>query len=219
MGCCQDSKKEAVSPLRVFIGSDPRQQVAPQVLAHSIAWRSSKPVAISFLVLSQLPIARRGLTEFTFSRYLPPYLCNYEGISLFLDADMLVQGDISELFSLKDESPVQVVKGKHRFEWPSMMLFDNFKCRALTPEYVDDPVNMPQTLQWAGTIGELPGEWNHCVGYDAPNPKAKLIHYTKGIPIWPQTQNCEHAETWWKELKSMNSSVSHQELMGNSVHV
>jgi hypothetical protein len=202
--------------LRVFIGSDPRQQIGPQVLAHSIAWRSSKPVSITYLVLDQLPIKRMGLTQFTFSRYLVPYLCDYQGIALFLDADMLVQGDIAELFSLKDSSAVQVVKNAQRFEWPSMMLFDNSQCTRLTPEYIER--GSPQSFEWAETVGDLPAEWNLCVGYDQPNPDAKLIHYTQGLPIWPETKGCEHSKAWLDELNLCNSSVSFQELMGNSVH-
>jgi lipopolysaccharide biosynthesis glycosyltransferase len=168
--------------------------------------------------LNQLPIKRRGLTEFTFSRFLVPHLCGYQGLGLFLDADMLVQGDIAELFSLKDETHVQVVKNAQRFEWSSLMLFDCAKCSVLTPEFIDTPTTNPLSMKW-GDVGDLPNEWNHCVGYDKPNPKAKLIHFTKGIPIWPETKSCEHSDAWWDELRITNSSVSHQELMGNSVHV
>lgn len=207
-----------MQPLRVFIGSDPRQPVAVQVLAHSIYSRSSSPVSIQPLVLSALPIERKGLTEFTFSRFLVPHQCDYEGIALFADADMLVQGDIAELFNLKDDTAVQVVKGKQRFEWASLMLFDCAKCKILTPEYIENPDNNPLSLKWAESIGELPAEWNHCVGYDHKKP-AKLIHYTKGIPCWPETKDCEHSAAWWEEFKKTNSTVSHEELMGRSVHV
>ena len=204
--------------MRVFIGADPRQQVGPQVLAHSIFWNSSKPVQISYLILAQLPIKRMGLTQFTFSRYLVPYLCNYEGVALFLDADMVVNADISELFALKDETAVQVMQEQARFEWPSMMLFDCAQCKDLTPEYIDDPQTSPQGLRWAPTIGKLPPEWNHCVGYAKPMENPKLIHYTKGIPIWDETRDCEHADKWWKHHELANSSVTYANLMGNSVH-
>lgn len=131
---------------------------------------------------------------------------------------MLVTGDISELFALKDDSAVQVMKGQQRFEWPSLMLFDCAQCTNLTPEYIDKPESIPQKLEWASSIGDLPPEWNHCVGYAEPNPNAKLIHYTKGLPCWPETKESEHADKWWKELELCNSTVSYQELMGNSVH-
>ena len=65
--------------IRVFIGFDPRQPLAFNVCASSIVRAASKPVAITALTLKTLPIKRQGLTQFTYSRFLVPHLCNYEG--------------------------------------------------------------------------------------------------------------------------------------------
>lgn len=207
--------------MRVFIGIDPRQPVSYNVLQFSIIRRASKPVQVVPLVLPQLPITRRGLTDFTFSRYLPPFLCNYRGYSLFLDADMLCLGDIAELFAWVESAPtapVYVVKNAQRFEWPSAMLFNNAMCRDLTPEYINDEATKPYSFEWArDAVGDLPAEWNHCVGYDAPKP-AKLIHYTMGVPWFPELRDCEYAPEWKAEHEAANRSVSWLELMGQSVH-
>lgn len=205
--------------LKVFIGFDPRQPIAYQVLSHSILRRSSVPVSITPLVLSTLPIRRRGLTEFTYSRYLVPWLCSYEGKALFLDADMLCLGDIAELFSLGDSNKsVHVVKNKLKFEWPSLMLFNNFHCDKLSSDYVDNVLSKPQSFEWANDVGELPAEWNHIVGYDNQRTDAKLVHFTAGIPCWTETRDCEYSEEWNREAYQAVSSVSWQELMGESVH-
>lgn len=202
--------------LNIFIGLDIRQPIAYTALHTSIISRSSVPVSITPLLIDTLPITKRGLTDFTFTRYLPPYLMNYEGTSLFLDADMIVIDDIAKLFALADDKyAVQVVKAKQRFEWPSMMLFNNAKCKILTPDYIEN--NQPQALNW-GEVGELPKEWNHCVGYDEPNENAKLIHYTMGIPAFKEVQHLERTDDWFQEMKAANSTVSYQALMGNSVH-
>lgn len=203
---------------RVFIGSDPRQPVAYSVLQHSISTRASKPVSITRLQLNQLPISRQGLTQFTYSRFLVPYLCGYKGLALFLDADMLCRTDITELFEMKDESDIQVVKNKEKFEWPSLMLFDCKKCWKLTKESVESAMNLFRMEEWAN-VGDLPPEWNHCVGYDAPDPEAKIVHYTQGIPVWPETDGCEFSEEWHQERKAMMSTCGFEELMGKSVHV
>lgn len=204
--------------LNVFIGFDSRQPVAFQVLAHSISERSSVPVSITKLRLNQLPIRRRGLTEFTYSRFLVPWLCGYEGWSLFLDADMLVLGDVVDLFGLADSRhDVMVVRDQQMFEWPSLMLFNNERCRVLTPDFVDDVGNGLFDWRWAESIGDLPREWNHCVGYAKPC-EAKLVHFTQGIPCLPETAGCEYAGEWMAELMACNSTVSWGELMGNSVH-
>ena len=36
-------------------------------------------------------------TEFTYTRFLVPYLCGYQGKAIFIDCDMLCLGDIAEL--------------------------------------------------------------------------------------------------------------------------
>ena len=171
---------------------------------------------IQFLQLRWLPIKRKGLTDFTFGRYLCPYLCGYQGTSLFLDADMLCLGDIFELerFAPTD-CAVAVVKNKLKFEWPSMMFFNNSLCMNLTPDFIE--TGDPAALNW-GPVGELPGAWTHCVGYDEPQATVKLAHFTQGIPCFPETKNCEFSKEWNDELKHMTSTVSWQAIRGNSVH-
>lgn len=199
------------------------------VLQNSIIRRASKPVQLTPLLLSQLPIKRKGLTEFTFSRYLCPFLCNYEGVSVFLDADILVLCDIWELEKFAE--PRLVNEGAHirhdvlvvknpalRFEWPSLMVFNNAQCKVLTPEWIDDEANQPQTLKWANFIGELPSEYNHCVGYDKPREDAKIVHFTQGVPCFEETKTCEWAKHWQQELNMTRATVPWAEIMGNSVH-
>lgn len=208
--------------LKVFIGYDPRQNVAWQVLAHSIWKYASKPVDIVRLQLEHLvPFKRVGLTNFTYSRFLVPYLCDYRGMAIFLDSDFLCRADIHELAELcRDQAEqVHVVPHAKRFERPSVMVFHNSSCRILTPEYVGNESNNPIMLEWAKYVGDLPKEWNHLVGYDAPNPDAKLVHFTQGIPCWPETNTCEYADEWQQALNNSISSVSFADLMGRSVHV
>lgn len=207
--------------VNVCIGYDPRQPAAFHTLAHSIWSQSSVPVSITRLQLNQLPITRTGLTEFTFSRFLVPYVSGYEGIGIFIDSDFICQGDIAELLAYPLAYPDQdvfVSKNKLRFEWASLMVFNNAHCKILTPEYVDNINNQCFDFSWAQNVGDLPATWNHLVGYDEPNPNAKMIHYTQGIPCWPETKECEHSDSWWKFAKTVLASVSFKDLMGNSVH-
>jgi lipopolysaccharide biosynthesis glycosyltransferase len=204
--------------MRIFIGVDPRDAVSYNVLQWSIIRRSSQPVAICPLVLPQLNFKRQGLTHFTFTRYLAPLMCGYKGKSLFLDSDMLCLGDIAELFAIEFDDPVAVVKNKERFEWPSLMMFNNELCTNLTKGFVEDETTKPYALEWARSIGDLPAEWNHCVGYDEPRDDAKLVHYTTGTPGFKERRASEYAWEWQEELKSMTSQVSWLEIHGKSVH-
>ena len=206
--------------MRVFIGVDPRQPVAFNVLQWSIARRASKPVSIVPLVRPQLPVTRCGLTEFTYTRYLCPALSGYHGISVFLDADMLLQDDILKLADFMDgEHDVYVRQDQEKFEWPSLMIFNNERCRTLTAEWINDEANQPNDLEWAQSVGTIDRSWNYCVGYDeADIGVPHLIHYTAGIPHFPETRQCQFSAEWWAEYESMIGNCSWLELMGDSVH-
>jgi len=205
--------------LRIFIGYDPRQPLAYNILQHSIVRHSSVPVAITPLILDQLPIKRRGLTEFTYSRFLVPALCEFHGRAIFMDADIAVTGDVAELFEAVDyRCSVAVMKQQAKFEWASVMVFNNANCTKLTPQFIENPINDPFQMTWAAYgIGEIPEEWNHCVHYVAPK-EAKLYHYTAGIPCWPETSDTPEAAFWEEELAIALSTVEWTELMGTSVH-
>lgn len=209
--------------LKIFIGWDPRQPVSYHVLAHSIMENSSCPVAISPLRIETLPLERTGLTPFTFSRFLVPYLCDFKGHALFLDADMLCLGDITELFTVAEDKPAWVVKNPIKFEWASLILFNcgHVSNEILTPEYIEKAKSLHK-LDWLEEyeVGELPQEWNFCVGYDEHREDQKLIHFTQGVPVWPETYGPgrEYDELWVTYAKSLVSAKPWVELMGNSVH-
>lgn len=213
-----------MKPLRVFIGYDPRQPLAYSVAAYSAVVNSSVPVSVTPLIQRQLPVKRKGLTEFTFSRYAVPWLCGYEGHALFMDGDVLVRGDLAEL-PWEHSAGVAFVphetsalNGQNlAFERASVLLFDCAHCRDLTPEYIE--TGKPQGFGWTrGNHYPLGGEWNHLVGYDPPRKDAKIVHFTQGIPCFPETQHDEYADEWRAALQASVSTVSWDEIMGPSVH-
>ena len=201
------------------------------MLAHSIQVRASEPVAIAPVALSQLrqvlTRARHELqsTDFSFSRFLVPHLSEYAGWSLFLDCDMLMRDDIAKLWNLRDERyAVQVVKHDHKpvektkflgatqtayamKNWSSVMLFNNARCTALTPEYVNIASGLElhqfKWLQSEDRIGELPQCWNYLVGYDPPCDNISLAHFTTGGPYFAEYADCMLAEEWRAEREAM----------------
>ena len=217
--------------IRIFIGYDAREAIAFGVLAHSIHVHASEPVAIAPLMLSQLQRVltrdRHSLqsTDFSFSRFLVPYLSGYEGWSLFTDCDMLVREDIAQLWALRDERcAVMVVKHNHvprettkflgepqtKYEkknWSSVMLFNNARCTALTRDYVNTASGLElHQFKWLDNedlIGALPERWNHLVGYNPPRADAALVHYTLGGPYFPEYAHCEYAQEWFDARDAM----------------
>jgi lipopolysaccharide biosynthesis glycosyltransferase len=217
--------------IRVFIGYDQREAAAFPVLEHSIHRRASRPVAVAPVMLEQLKgVYKRERnplqsTDFSFSRFLVPWMCDYEGWAIFMDCDQLVLEDIDRLWALRDERyAVQVVKHHHvpkeevkflgatqsKYEkknWSSVMLINCARCRALTPDYVNAATGLElhqfKWLESDALIGELPSRWNHLVGYDAPRPDAALVHYTIGGPYFAEYQDCEYSREWFAEKAHM----------------
>jgi hypothetical protein len=219
--------------INVFIGYDEAEPVAFNVLAHSIQIRTSEPVSITPLMLSQLkgvmtrPRHSLQSTDFSFSRFLVPMLSGFEGWSVFMDCDMIVIDDISRLWALRDDSfAVQVVKHSHvpkeqtkfleqtqsKYEkknWSSVMVFNNARCRALTAEYVNTASGLElHQFHWLETealIGDIPPRWNHLVDYDPAVAAAdlSLLHYTTGGPYFDDYKDCGYADLWFAERDRM----------------
>jgi hypothetical protein len=217
--------------IRIFIGFDERETVAWHVLTHSIMARSSQPVNFTPLALHNLRgVFRRERnplqsTDFAFSRFLTPYLSGYEGWSIFMDCDMLVLDDIAKLYELRDDryavmcvqhdhQPRETVKflgaaqtSYEKKNWSSVMLFNNARCRALTPEYVNTASGLElHQFKWLGDdalVGELPRQWNHLVGYYNEDPNASNVHYTLGGPYFDEYRGCEFAGEWFRERQAM----------------
>ena len=217
--------------IRVFIGYDSREAAAFSVLSHSIHRHASEPVAVAPVMLDELQgVYRRERnplqsTDFSFSRFLTPWLCDYRGWAVFMDCDMLMREDIAALWRLRDERyAVQVVKHHHvpkedtkflgatqtKYEkknWSSVMLMNCERCRALTPDFVNAASGLQlHQFKWLETddlIGEIPARWNHLVGYDLPRADAALVHYTIGGPYFEEYRECEYAEEWWSARNEM----------------
>jgi hypothetical protein len=216
--------------LNIFIGYDPAETVAYHVLCHSILRHSSGPVAFTPINKRNIPEFNRGKedgsTEFSFSRFLTPWLCGTNTISLFMDCDMLVRDDIYKILEHRDfKKDVMVVKhdytpkpGKKflgntqhvypKKNWSSVMLFNNmnYPVRKLTPDVVNKASGKYlHQFEWTeeGRIGELPKEWNHLVGEYDPNPDAKIVHFTLGTPCFKGYENQEFADEWFAEKELM----------------
>ncbi|MFL0770256.1 MAG: glycosyltransferase [Prochlorococcus sp.] len=147
----------------IFIGYDPRERAATNVLIDSLYQHSSMPLAITPLVTPQLEA--QGLhwrernpkqsTAFSFTRFLVPHLMDFQGWAIFMDCDMLCRGDIAELWAQRDQDKaLMCVKHEHvpaetvkfmgevqsaypKKNWSSLMLMNCSRCKALTVDYVN----------------------------------------------------------------------------------
>jgi len=214
----------------IFIGWDSNMQDVAETLAYSIKKYTTIPINIQYLKLSELDFHRNdktGNTEFTYTRFLVPYLCDYKGVALFIDNDMLALADFKEIAAL-DMSKYAVRCRKHnqivkssikmgdkpqeaypRKNWSSMMLMDCSKLKCWTKEAVEtqSPAWLHRFEPIQDTlIGDIPDGWNDL---DYSTPSTKLIHYTSG-GIWNngrEFNDVNAGNLWLKayyEYKSMS---------------
>jgi len=204
---------------RVWIGYDPSQHVSFEVLKFSLEEHATEPIDVKAIDAEKLPDFKRpgdplASTPFTYTRFLVPYLMDYEGIALFMDSDMLALGDVSELFHLPmDElalrvrkheyNPTETVKmgGKTqtqypRKNWSSLMLMNCSELEVWSKEAVEN-----ESGAWLHRfepipdekVGDISEEWNVLDHMTGPT---KLLHYTSGGPWLPGCEDADHADLW-----------------------
>lgn len=216
----------------IYIGWDSREDIAYTVAKHSMEMMS-RDVTVKPLKLHQLrddgiytrSIDKLGSTEFTFTRFLVPYLNDYKGWALFTDCDVLALDDMNKLFELADDkyavmcvkhdyTPSETMKmdGQQqsiypRKNWSSVVLWNcaHPSNSVVTPELVNTESGMyMHRFMWLKDeeIGSLPYEWNFLTDwYKEGEPN--ILHYTEGGPWFPEYTNCEYNEVWKEELKHL----------------
>jgi lipopolysaccharide biosynthesis glycosyltransferase len=212
--------------INIFIGYDPRESIAYHVCANSIIRHASTPVAITPLALHTLQNYKEhhtdGSNQFIYSRFLVPYLMNFNRWAIFIDGDMIVKDDITKLWNLRDESKdVMVVKHNYqtkssikylnaknenypRKNWSSVILWNCSSAdnAVLSPTFVQTSSGKAlHRFSWLydRNIGDLPIEWNWLPDEFGVNDDAKLLHYTLGTPSFFEYANSPMAGDWHKE--------------------
>jgi len=220
--------------IRIYVGYDSPNPVLLSTLTHSLVTHATRPLAITPISLNHLqgiftrPREPMQSTEFSFTRFLVPYLAGYDGWAIYMDNDFLARGDIAELWSLRDDR-YAVMCVQHNYEpraslkfggavqtqygrknWSSLMLMNCRRCQALTVPYV----NMATGLQlhqfgWLpddSQLGSLPGRWNHLVGHDRHDAEARLVHFTEGGPYFQTYPHEDYATEWLAAFLSSSAS-------------
>lgn len=209
--------------IKIVVGFDQRESVAYHTFIQSIIEKTSLPVAFMPLAINSLKGYKETHTDksndFIYSRFLTPYLNEFQGWAIFADGDMLCRQDIKELWDLRDESKaLQVVKhnyqtqASHKYlgninqnyprkNWSSIILWNckHPKHKILTPDFIEKQTGkFLHRFSWLddNEIGDLPKEWNWLAIEYPENRDAKLIHYTLGTPCFKDYQDTSMADLW-----------------------
>jgi len=224
--------------MKVFIGYDSREDLAYRVCKRSLEKHSSLPLDIQ--PIKQQEMRERNLywrehdplssTEFSFTRFLTPYLAGYKGWAVFMDCDFLWRGDIATLqqymnpyfgaFVVQhDYKPKETHKmdGKvqHQYprkNWSSMILWNcgHLHIKALTPEVVNRESGMylhQLRFLWDACIGNLPVAYNYLEGWhtkeDCADPIA--VHFTRGGPWFKDYLDVQYGDEWMRVAKEIEN--------------
>jgi lipopolysaccharide biosynthesis glycosyltransferase len=217
-----------LSKVKIYVGFDPRESVVYHTFIQSLIEKSTLPIEITPLAVNTLNFYEEShqdkSNDFVYSRFLTPFMSNFEGWSIYVDGDMICQADIKELLTLRDDTKaVQVVKHDYktkaenkyldnknenypRKNWSSVILWNcsHPKHKILTPEFINKQTGkFLHRFSWLEDeeIGELPIEWNWLAIEYPENPLAKLIHYTLGAPCFKEYRETSMAENWLKMQK------------------
>jgi len=221
-------------PMKVFIGYDQREDLAFKVCERSLNINST--VVIDVSPIKQRDMRERNLywrehdplssTEFSFTRFLTPYLSGYKGWALFCDCDFLFRKDIAGLKDYMDsDKAVMVVKHQYnppektkmdgkiqtqypRKNWSSLMLIncEHPSVQSLTPDVVNHATGLYlHRLQWVDSkyIGELPVAYNYLEGWNTKDecPDPIGVHFTRGGPWLNDYRNVEYGQEWLEVAK------------------
>lgn len=221
--------------MNIYIGYDSSnygQELAYKICHRSILMNCNIPINI--FPIKKKEMEERGLyyrkdnngsTEFTYTRFLAPYLNNYQGYALFCDSDFLWTCNINELISFIKDTNYAVMCVKHdytncptktkmdgqvqeyypRKNWSSLMLFN---CSHPSIKNLNINTINTQTPAWLHRmswckdeeIGSLPIEYNYLVGYYTNISNPKGIHYTDGGPWYIDYKNIDFATDWLSYL-------------------
>jgi hypothetical protein len=224
--------------INIYIGFDKKEKIAAEVCKYSLRKNTKIKINIKYLKLNDL--RKRNLytrkndklssTEFTFSRFLVPFLNKYTGWAIFCDCDFLWLENIEKLLELKnDKYAVMCVKHNYkplnkikmdgkvqlhypRKNWSSLILWNcgHPANKKLNLNIVNsESGKFLHRFGWlkSSLIGSINKDWNWLVGWykDPKDGSPKALHFTEGGPWFKNYKNTDYANLWLKEKKEFIS--------------
>lgn len=170
--------------IRVFIGTEPAQRLACELLKYSL--RAHSLAEFEFIEITGSSPDLPMQTGFSFCRWQIPELCKYHGRAIYMDADIAVIDDIRKVWDPEMSLPALARPTADKRFYTSVMVLD---CAELTHwKYQEllSRVRMRPThyagIMWASLVspyhhdfGDLPGHWNEM---DQLKQRTSAVHYT-----------------------------------------
>lgn len=208
------------------MGTDESQRIPTKVLEYSIRKFATCEVELHQMEDLSIPVPKepenRPKTRFSFYRFMIPKLAGYSGRAVYMDADMQVFSDVSELLerpmngkyvqcSFQDSFP-EAWTGNPHFSHGRQLSVLVLDCNKLDwviekivagldrGDYTYKELKEDLCIMAPEKIGDdLPAEWNHLEMHEAG--KTKLTHYTViATQPWKNPKN-PLIDIWLKDFE------------------
>ncbi|MEN6306099.1 MAG: glycosyl transferase [Armatimonadia bacterium] len=189
--------------IRIFVGCAPNHEdiESQAVLEWSIRKHASQPVEIEWMKLSRDPASfwysdgqgggwntTDWATPFSGFRWSIPARCNFEGRAIYMDSDVIVMGDVAELFTQR-MTPGTVALAKGGGSWRYCVSLWNCAEAAKHIRSIEwlrsEPAANKTMISYFASRPHLTqafaGDWNCLDGEGHPNLRdgqLKALHYT-----------------------------------------
>lgn len=188
--------------IKVFVGCDPNNCDLEQmmVLDYSIHKYTTSPVEIVWMQLSSDPDSfwysdlknKKGwdssvwVTPFSGFRWGIPAYCDYKGKAIYMDGDVLILSDLTDLWEHPfNEGSVMVSKGAPYLNRMCVTLWDCEKARKVLPPIKKIKAKAKSHGRLIGMVKDNPtlvtpfnAAYNCLDGEDLPVSDIKILHYT-----------------------------------------
>ena len=223
-----------IDKIKLVVGFDQREAIAYHTFIQSVVEKCTIPIEIIPLASNTLSMYEEThndrSNDFIYSRFMTPFLNNFEGWAIFADGDMICNADFKELWDKKDPSKAVMV-AKHNYlsrfskkylgninqnyprkNWSSLILWNcaHPKHKILTPDFISNQTGkFLHRFSWLEDedIGDLPKDWNWLAIEYPENKNAKLIHYTLGTPCFKEYWDCDMSDIWHANQKRVLSGM------------
>lgn len=231
------------SPIRIFVGAGDQQIIPALVLKHSIEKNVTMNVDVTIMNEWTHPMPKdprnRPRTPFSFQRFMIPEKCDYKGHAIYMDSDMLVFGDVKEIWKpeemyfISEEDKIFGVDvmamrnddiDRHKAKF-SVVLIDcgdsEWNIKDIISELDNGNLNYEQLVFDFKVAREIRDgfnpDWNSLEEYT--EGKTKLLHYTEMYnQPWLVNPNHPLGHLWFSELKeAVNDNSISKDLVDDHI--
>jgi hypothetical protein len=181
------------SRIKLFVGCAPNGEDAESqmVLEYTARKNSSLPIDITWMKHNKDPDSIWGgwnsqtwATPFSGFRWAIPEACDFKGQAIYMDSDMIILGDLAELWNepFNQQAPIIMMKGGWRTcvaKWDCLTAKHVLpKVKEMKPEPYAHQMLFEELKKYPRLQQTFDRQWNNFDGENDSFGDIKILHYT-----------------------------------------